>query len=175
MSATNDRPGGFSPASDPEAIREKLDKLLRHIELVRATALLLGEKLIQQGDMRFGLDLIANSLAHDQSKFHGIEWEYLVGGTFDNEATRLAASHHVRTNLHHPEYWGGIEQMPRIHVAEMVCDWYARSMEFGENVRDFVRERAMERFAISRQSKVYRWIKEFLDLILEKPFRESPR
>src|SRR5450755_1045681 len=82
-------------------------------------------------------------LVHDASKFHGIEWEYLhKTGEVPADRLQLAVEHHRRTNEHHPEYWGGIDNMPEIFVAEMVCDWYARSQEFGTDLRVWIRGQA---------------------------------
>jgi hypothetical protein len=59
-----------------------------------------------------------------------------------------AESQHVRTNTHYREYWGGVANMPEIAVAEMVCDWYARSQEFGTGLREWITTQAIERFQI---------------------------
>lgn len=161
-------------AENIQRAKAKLQKLIRHITNVQQAAELLGEKLIDRGEIELGIQLIGNSLSHDQGKFRGIEWQYLVAGTFDRPETRLAARHHILTTKHHPEYWGGISQMPRVYVAEMVCDWYARSSEFGENIWEFVNGKALSRYQIDPQSDRYQWIKDFLDLLLDQPFEESP-
>lgn len=162
------------PEIKPEQeAKEKLDKLIRHINNVHEACTLLGRKLIDRGEIDLGIRLTAAGFQHDHSKFSGIEWDYIIQGEFNGEA-KLAAIHHGRTNKHHPEYWGDVGQMPRLYVAEMVCDWYARSTEFGENVWEYVKGKALERYGISPQGKIYKWIKEFLDLLLEKPFREVP-
>ncbi|SVC81897.1 uncharacterized protein METZ01_LOCUS334751, partial [marine metagenome] len=54
-----------------------LKSLIRHIDNVRASCLLLGERLIENDKDELGLQLIANGHIHDASKFYGIEWEYL--------------------------------------------------------------------------------------------------
>jgi hypothetical protein len=162
---------------ESEEIRQtkaKLHKLVRHISNVQKAAELLGEKLIDRGEIDLGVQLIANALAHDQGKFRGIEWQHLVTGTFDRPEVRLAARQHILTTAHHPEYWGGISQMPRVYVAEMVCDWYARSSEFGENIWEFVHTKAIPRYQIDVDSDRFAWIKDFLDLLLDRPFEESP-
>ena len=180
MGSASSEKDDLSDESEVEPIAEnvmakaKLDKLIRHMENVREACTLLGKKLIDRGEIELGIRLIAEGFKHDQSKFTGIEWDYLIIGNFNGEA-KLAATHHNHTNKHHPEFWNNdINQMPRIYVGEMVCDWYARSTEFGENVWDYVKGKAMERYHISPQGKVYKWIKEFLDLLLEKPFTQSP-
>jgi len=147
----------------------KVDKLIRHISNVQDSCRLLGKKYIEKGEVEFGVRLIALGQIHDASKWSGVEWKYLIIGEFNGEA-KLAAIHHNHTNPHHPEYWGSIELMPRIYVAEMCCDFYARANEFGTDVWDYVKEKAIPRYAISPQGKHYKWIKEFLDNLLEKPF-----
>jgi hypothetical protein len=154
--------------------KDKVDKLLRHISNVQEACSVLGKKLIEKGEVNFGVRLIALGQAHDHSKWFGAEFDYLIEGNFNGEA-KLAASHHNRSNMHHPEYWGDdIHSMPRIAVAEFVCDISARASEFGTDVREYIKEKAIPRYKISPQGKVYKWIKEFLDLLLDKPFTETP-
>jgi hypothetical protein len=61
--------------------------------------------------------------------------------------------------------------MPEIAIAELVCDWYARSQEFGTSLRDWIRDVAISRFQIDPGSERYRWVMEFVDLLLDPPFR----
>ncbi|VTS05637.1 DUF5662 family protein [Tuwongella immobilis] len=158
---------------------EHLENLVRHIELVREACLLLGRRLIAQGRIDLGRILIGLGHVHDASKFHGIEWQYLhVGPDAPPEKLAMAIAQHTQTNPHHPEYWGGVENMPEIYVAEMVCDWYARSQEFGTSLRDWIRSEAITRFKIDHESEQYAWIQQFLDLLLLNSFKskeEIPR
>ena len=50
-----------------------LKSLLRHVENVRQSCLLLGERIIESGDEKLGIDLISNGQIHDHSKFRGSE------------------------------------------------------------------------------------------------------
>jgi len=153
------------------SVQEHLENLVRHIELVRDACLLLGKRLIAMGRVDFGRILIANGFRHDASKFHGIEWDFLHRGKdTPKEELDLAISQHVRTNAHHPEFWGGFDNMPEIYVAELVCDWYARSMEFGTGLRDWINEEAIQRFDIDPNGKRYEWLTTFVDLLLQDPF-----
>src|SRR5712671_1729606 len=61
-------------------VEEHLDNLVRHIELVREAGLLLGKRLMRQGEEEFGRLLIARVFVHDASKFYGVEWKYLHVG-----------------------------------------------------------------------------------------------
>jgi len=147
-----------------------LNAVVRHIKLVQDGAHKLGMALIERGETDLGRILIANSLIHDNSKFYGIEWECLHENATSDQL-KLAHRQHVKTNAHHPEYWGGVDQMPRVYIAEMVCDWKARSDEFASDLRKWIKEEAFERFSIAPRGKVARQIKEFVDLLVEKPFK----
>ncbi len=150
---------------------DHLDNLVRHIERVREACLMLGKRLIAQGREHFGRMLIARGFVHDASKFYGIEWDYMHMGPNVSEASKqLAIDHHRRTNDHHPEFWGGIESMPEIAVAEMVCDWYARGQEFGTDLRAWIRQEAVTRYSLSVDGLHYAWIESFVNLLLAKPF-----
>ena len=155
----------------PLSPQEHLDNLVRHIDLVRGACLLLGKRLMAQGLQEFGRILIGRGFEHDVSKFSGIEWDYLhAGRDIPKHQLELAVRQHVRTNSHHPEFWGGIEFMPEIAVAEMVCDWYARSQEFGTGLREWITSQAIERYQIDLDSEQYEWITKFVELLLEDHF-----
>jgi hypothetical protein len=150
---------------------DHLNNLVRHLDLVRDACLLLGKRLMAHGEIEFGRILVSRGYQHDASKFSGIEWDYLhAGPDVDKEKLAMAIDQHVRTNSHHPEYWGGINQMPRIAVAEMVCDWYARSQEFGTSLREWIKEDATPRFKITQDHEQSQWISRFLDLLLQDSF-----
>lgn len=152
-------------------VEEYIDNLVRHIELVRGATLLLGKRLMAQGRKEFGRILIGNGFNHDASKFAGIEWEYLhAGSDVPRDKLELAVRQHVYTNPHHPEYWGGLENTPEIYVAEMVADWYARSMEFGTSLRQWIKDTAVEKYRIVPGSQHEQWIKNFVDLLLQDYF-----
>ena len=147
---------------------------MRHIDNVRKNCEVLGERLIEHGELKLGHRLIANGQMHDNSKFHGVEWEYLHGDVKDNnpKAFENATYQHIHTNGHHPEYWeGGIHKMPRVYLAELVCDWAARSAEFGNNLREWIKTKATKKFDMTVQSAAYKEIKGLVDLLLDEAFK----
>jgi hypothetical protein len=153
---------------------KKLENLIRHINNVQDATQRLGEYLIENNEEDLGLKLIANGRIHDNSKFKGIEWDYLHADMKEEkpELFKLAAKQHIETNPHHPEYWiGGIKAMHEVYVAEMVCDWYARSIEFGDNVWEWAKDRAAEKYGYSTSSPIYREIKRYLENLLEPAFK----
>ena len=161
-------------SGESELFTKRRKVLMRHIDNVRQYCEKLGETLIETGETNLGHLLIANGYCHDQSKFHGIEWLYLNDDVQKKSPKLFKASHlqHVTTNKHHPEAWeGGIHIMDRLHHAEMVCDWAARSSEFGTDLRAYLKDRATKRFDMAIQSKAYRQVKELMDLLLDPAFK----
>lgn len=159
--------------TDDEQLK-RLKALVRHIDNVRANCLKLGGDLIESGEEQLGRALIANGYRHDNSKFSGIEWLHLDDETKSSDFTLFQAAllQHYSTNLHHPEAWiGGVHSMDRLHHAEMVCDWAARSSEFGTDLRAFLKDKATKRYNMPTQSKTYRQVKELVDMLLDTPFK----
>jgi hypothetical protein len=152
-------------------INDHLDNLIRHIELVRNNCVILGKKLIRRGEKDFGRLLIAKGFQHDISKFYGIEWNYLhAGKDTPKEQLALAVEQHIETNDHHPEYWGGFQNMPRLAVCEFSCDILARSQEFSTNVFDWLTDTGIEKFHIDINSEEYKWLIEYLEMLTESTF-----
>lgn len=159
---------------DDKKQQAHLKSIMRHINEVQKNCALLAEKIIDLGgeeNFALGRELIANGYLHDNSKLTGIEWKYLLRG---EEYLTLAHEQHVTTNPHHPEYWTSrgmsINEMPTVYVAEMVADWKARSSEFGSDLRSWVKDVAFDRYGIKRNSRKYKEIRRFLDLLLDDPF-----
>lgn len=160
--------------------KKKLESLLRHITDVIHNCKILSFKLIEQGQFELAKKLIAQSFRHDNSKFYGYEWEYI--GSEDEQHRKLAINIHHSVNSHHPEYYErynmfgqteykrGIHKMCEVDICELVCDWKARSSEFGSCIHTWIREVAMPRFGFCESDEVYSKIMYYLGLLLEKPF-----
>lgn len=159
-----------------ERTMEKVRALTRHIRNVEDNCLILGERLILSGEIDLGHQLIANGFVHDASKFSGIEWDQLIIGptTKENESKlklKMAIYQHQKTNPHHVEYWSnGIENMPDVFLAEMVCDLKSRSEEFGTALMDYIDNEGVKRWKITKDHSTYKKILKFVNLLCEKPF-----
>ncbi len=156
------------------SVEDHLDNLVRHIRLVQDACLLMGKRLIAKGRTAFGRNLIAAGFQHDVSKFEGMEWKYLhAGRDVPPEKLKETIEQHQETNFHHPEHWGGVSEMPDLYVAEMVCDWYARSQEFGTGLRDWIDEEGVKRYNIDPDGPEYKLIMSFVDVLLENHFAKT--
>lgn len=146
---------------------EKIEKVLEHIQNVQRNCYKLGLILLKSGEINLGRKIIANGQIHDNSKFKGIEFEHLFYGS---PILKDVIQHHSSTNLHHPEYWGSIHNMPEEYIVEMVCDCTARSQEFGTDVRKWFHEVAITKYNFTFLDEVGLKIDKYLNLLLPKSF-----
>lgn len=143
---------------------KKIEIITNHIDKVRNNCLKLGKLLISENDP-MGIRLIELGYCHDNSKFIGIEFEHLwYGSPFFLEALET----HQLNNKHHPEYWGGINLMPELYIAEMVCDCWARAQEFGTDIRDWFFNTAKYKYDINEDTM--QKIEYYLNLALTPKF-----
>ena len=113
-------------------------------------------------------------MLHDNSKFRGIEWESLHPEAPDDQLKAAIAAHNTR-NPHHPEYWGGIEAMPEVYLAEMVCDWAARSAELGTSLIDFIDRVAAQKYGYAPNSPTHEKLVRFSRLLLDQFKQLNPK
>jgi hypothetical protein len=149
---------------------DKVDAILRHIRTVQDNCRVLGERLIDKGECDLGVRLISNSLAHDQSKLSGMEWDHLYPTNSDKDSLAMAVNQHNKTNPHHPEYWGSVHKMPRVYIAEMVADWKTRASEFGTSLKDWINGDAAKRYSYNQRDPVYKEIMYFFSILCDQPF-----
>jgi hypothetical protein len=153
-----------------------LETLLMHIQLVQNNCLVLAKKLMENGKTKLGRTLIQNSLKHDNSKFVGMEWEFMALRDQKRKLNKAEQAlldrtieQHCCTNEHHPEYWGTIHDMPEIYIIEMVCDWKARAQEFGTDVRKWITDEALKRFVFKTRDPTYEVIMKYVDMLCGPP------
>jgi|CXWL01.1.fsa_nt_gi hypothetical protein len=148
-----------------------LRSVIRHIESVQENCRILAERIIALGgedNFKFAVQLIANSYVHDNSKLtSSLEFHNLYK---DAQYFKLALEEHQTRNKHHPEaHVGGIKAMGDVHIAEMICDWKTRSSEAGTDLKQWIKETAMEKYGFTDNSAVYKKIKHYINLLLDKP------
>ena len=152
--------------------KEKIERLCRHMDGVKDNCLLLAQRLMDKGEFNFAKQLVARGYLHDNSKFAGIEFDFLSEDPPNKEGLKLAISQHNRTNDHHPEFHdGGIHGMPAICVAEMVCDLKCRASERGTSLKDWIHNEAMKRYDFNVESPVYKTIMKYVDLLCDPPLK----
>lgn len=157
-----------------QLLTHRLNLLVRHVGHVRENCLQLSQHFLDNDEPELAIEITARGLRHDQSKFDGIEWAYMHADVKESHPHLFqeAITHHWSKNDHHPEHWaGGVKNMTRAAIAEMVADWVARGQEFGSDVMEFIVEVACPRYGITQDGPVYGQITEFLGVLLERRFR----
>lgn len=165
--------------------KTRITRIQRHISLVQEFGNLLIEQCQEldfiQDKIEFQRNLAANILVHDHSKLSNKK-EFLFLSLSHNEIKSLSQEeseefkevikNHSKTNPHHSEFYqDGIGDMDDVHLAEMVCDWKARSSEFGTDLRDFVKNKAEEKYRLNDFPNNYLKIKKMIDLICPPSFK----
>lgn len=150
---------------------KKLELIQRHKENVIKNCDIIGRKLIQSGEIKMGLRLIANSYPHDCPKLTSpLQFNFLFQ-TDDKELLKLAISEHNTTSDHHPNFYGGIDFMEPVKIAEVVADLAARSAEQGSCLKDYLTEIYYPKYDIKTNSKVDKYIRKFVGLLLDDKFK----
>lgn len=154
-----------------KVILEHVRDLIIHIRRVQDNAFELATLLIDNGEHEFARVLLSKVSVHDASKWHGIEWDCLhCGSNVEWEVLSKAIEQHQKINDHHPEYWGGFQNMPEICIAEMVCDWLARSQEFATDLREWIKKTAAVKYEFKKHRAQAKKVKRFVDLLLPVKF-----
>lgn len=151
---------------------DRVNIVLEHIKLVREHCIKLGLHFISKSDKLsddafMGLSLLRLAHEHDIDKLT----VYMLAHLWpESPHFKIALEAHQKANKHHPEYWGKIQDMQRVYVAEMVCDCYARSNQFGTDIRTWFETVATVKYSFTMDEQVGLWITEFLDILLIPKF-----
>jgi len=92
----------------------------------------------------------SNIINHDKSKLEPEEFEpyrknfYPVSDEEKENNKRsfqMAVQHHYEHNPHHWNHWvdseGNVEEMDDIHIIEMICDWMAMGIQYGNTAKQY--------------------------------------
>lgn len=128
--------------------KEYLNYINGHIMNIRTAYIKYSEKLCKALNIS-ERELMCNVTIHDQSKYFEEEFEgyrqYFYPCSNEKKDEKIfndAWEHHYNINKHHPEFWvneytNEPEDMPIIYIAEMLLDWEAMSMKFGDNTYEY--------------------------------------
>jgi len=149
---------------------EHLKRVIRHMDGVRNAAMIIIDKLLDDGDIDLSCRVISEVNKHDISKLlSSKEWRYLRDGADINEKFKDALSHHRYANKHHPEYYKDCNMMSHENIIEMVCDWYARSCEKGTDFNKWIDEEVPKRFEFDTHHLYL--IHKYAGMLITEPFR----
>lgn len=129
-----------------------------HKEYVKKACKKLADYLLSKNIVEHASKLLERAEVHDNSKVM-CEDELFALSTIINDKSCLkdankalsqlkqdAIKLHWKHNSHHPEHYMNYADMSRLDIMEMVCDWYARSLQYGTDLIDFAKVRQEDRF-----------------------------
>lgn len=162
-----------------EDYTEQITDLVIHKNLFMQSALKMYKYLCSQGRQALGLKLMRRAMIHDNSKMDRIELKNLsriennTGGESSmGNADKLLSKQqmtlikrHWRKNPHHPEYYKDYSKMTELDIVEMVCDWHARSVQFGNDLIEFVKTRQENRFHF--ENKQFKKIMMYCEVLVQ--------
>lgn len=144
-----------------------------HVARVRRNIQLMADYYESQQMFDISLQLAQRAIQHDQSKLHDPEYVPYVWRVYrtkwnkDNkqdkrfttffsdqtldQAIRDAVYHHITHNRHHPEWHFDPDDMNKVDLTEMVCDWYAISQEFGSSIDEWVASVVPRRYVFGKR------------------------
>lgn len=150
--------------------QEHIMDTLLHKQLLLESGMILVQYLYDHNRPEDALNLAKRCTRHDISKFEGEEIAKFT--KLDNsrqsmidsnetlsEDTKKIIETHWKNNRHHPEHFKTHDDMTEIDIMEMVCDWHARSKQFGTDFLSFVKTRQENRFHFDEElfQKIYRY------------------
>lgn len=169
----------------------QLDDIMVHVGFVMKAGHKLSRKLMLSGEEDKAIGLLQRILMHDFSKslvdeFYGMaKFSEDMASMKDPNVKRVADGKmdaiklHWSRNDHHPEFWTAVmpntltnsepieisSEMSELSIAEMCCDWYARSMQFNSNVLDFYKIMSKDRWKFTKEQDEL--IVKFLSMLQE--------
>ena len=150
----------ISLATDLEKLAAMAEDTITHKKIVLDNCYLMAMYLMNKGKIEMGTQLLKRGCEHDNSKFDTEEFRRLSQilksrKCFTDADSKLspeekkAIQYHWDHNRHHPEYFEDSSEMTELDTIEMVCDWFARSIQYGTDFIPFVKERQENRFHFS--------------------------
>lgn len=164
-----------------DSLKEKedyfLQRTLDHKRLVRNACFKVAESANSLGISE--KELRACGFTHDDLKFLPPEHEPYVDLTWRKKEgikeitpeIAEATLHHIKNSKHHPEYWTSTKislnkderdklnqcvdasKMPKLYLAEMVCDWHAMGQECGNTAREWFNKQRNVRWCFSKEQE----------------------
>lgn len=150
--------------------------LINHKKYFFESAYKLSSYFLENNQEDMALEIVKRAFIHDFSKLSENEFSsFMVFKNYNSslknadvsycEEEKVFLTEHWKHNRHHPEYWSDINDMSEIDIAEMVCDWHARSTEFNTDLREFIAVRQENRFQFSEE--ILKKVTKYVEILLK--------
>lgn len=156
---------------------EHFNELCNHKKILIDSCRILSIYFLNNGDEESALKLMKRAFIHDISKLSNFEFhaadafDSFVKNSNNREYVfsvdeKVFLNEHWRNNKHHPEHWDDVYNMTDIDIAEMVCDWHARSVEFNDDLKKYIEHRQNTRFSFPED--IYNKILHYADILVNE-------
>lgn len=173
-------------STDIVRLQEMAEDTTVHKKLVMDNCLLMFNYLTEHDKLQLGIDILKRGAVHDNSKYNADEFKSLASildskkcftdaDSMLSEREIKAIEQHWKKNRHHPEYFEDKSEMTELDMIEMVCDWFARSIQYGTDFLPFVKERQKNRFKFKKSQFeiIFNYCKLLEELYNEKHTQSS--
>ena len=137
--------------------KELIADTILHKKIVLEVGQKMVDYLFNNNRPEDALQLARRCARHDNSKFESDEMKALLqipkdlnnmkdADTPIPDQMKKFVEMHWKHNRHHPEFFEDYHDMTELDIIEMVIDWYARSLQFKTDFKDFVIKRQNNRF-----------------------------
>ena len=159
------------------------DDTVIHKKIVLDNCNLMANYFFDTGETEKAIQILKRGVDHDNSKYNYIEFKKLASilntrKCFTNATEQLtevemeAIRYHWSHNKHHPEYYYDKEDnMSELDIIEMVCDWFARSLQYNTEFIAFIKERQKNRFKFDEAT--FNTVLRYCELILKLYNKET--
>lgn len=166
-----------------DKLRQMAEDTVTHKKIVLDNCNLMAKYFFNTGETEKAIQILKRGVDHDNSKFNYIEFKKLASilnsrKCFTNASEQLtdvemeAIKYHWSHNKHHPEYYYDKEEdMSELDIIEMVCDWFARSLQYNTDFIPFIKERQKNRFKFNE--KMFSTVLWYCELILKLYNKEN--
>jgi hypothetical protein len=149
--------------SNNNRVKHHIVDTLKHKQFFAASCLKMIDYLYACERFDDALELAKRCSLHDHTKFEDDEIKQFIQlpieeynkntskAPLTDEQKRLIEMHWKR-NRHHPEFFSDPNNMSDIDIMEMVCDWFSRSLQYGDDFMYYATVVARNRFAFNDET-----------------------
>lgn len=149
--------------SNSNRVKHHIIDTLAHRQHFYAACLIMIDYLYVCDRFDDALDLARRCSLHDHSKFDDDEIKQFIQlpiEEYNKKTSREPLTQeqmkcletHWKKNRHHPEFFSNPDNMSEIDIMEMVCDWFARSMQYGDDFMYYANVIARNRFGFGEET-----------------------
>jgi hypothetical protein len=149
--------------SNSDRVKHHIIDTLTHKQFFSTACLRMIDYLYVCERFDDALELAKRCSLHDHSKFEDDEIKQFIQLPIEEYSIKTSREPltpeqvkyietHWKRNRHHPEFFSSPNNMSDIDIMEMVCDWFARSLQYGDDFMYYATVVARRRFGFNEET-----------------------